>query len=418
MSKEHLSDCPPSQNSTEDNEEEDEEDWEPRVCQVCGDHATGYHFHAMTCEGCKGFFRRSVKRPTEFQCPRQGVCVITKLNRRECQACRLRKCLSIGMLKELIMSDEAVETRRNRIRRNKVFDRSLGLSPSQQSLIDELVNVHNKTFDATFSRFQFRPIDRDVNPMSVWKDTASCPKSALITHMDKWLSSFSRPTSTGSSSCSSEEKVEDDSDCGGNTVFTTLPHIADLTTYMIQNIISFAKGLHSFRALVIDDQISLLKGAMFEMMQIRFNMLFNVKTGNWECGSLTYCMDDAERAGFHRHLLDPLMQYHYTLRNLQLQEVEYVLMQAISLFSPDRAGLTHRNVIDKLQEKLAIMLKMHIDSKRTKSGKHLLYPKIVACLTEMRTMNEEYTNQVLHIVDVKPDNSFDPLILEVISKDP
>lgn len=29
----------------------------PRICGVCGDKATGFHFNAMTCEGCKGFFR-------------------------------------------------------------------------------------------------------------------------------------------------------------------------------------------------------------------------------------------------------------------------------------------------------------------------------------------------------------------------
>ena len=49
------------------------------------------------------------------------------------------------------------------------------------------------------------------------------------------------------------------------------------------------------RALAMEDQISLLKGATFEMMQIRFNMLFNDKTGIWECGPLHYCMDDASR---------------------------------------------------------------------------------------------------------------------------
>lgn len=34
-----------------------EEEEEAKICAVCGDRATGYHFHAMTCEGCKGFFR-------------------------------------------------------------------------------------------------------------------------------------------------------------------------------------------------------------------------------------------------------------------------------------------------------------------------------------------------------------------------
>lgn len=51
----------------------------------------------------------------------------------------------------------------------------------------------------------------------------------------------------------------------------------------------------SYRSLIIGDQISLLKGATFEVMQIRFNMVFNAKRGIWECGHITYCIDDAVR---------------------------------------------------------------------------------------------------------------------------
>ncbi|KAI4824170.1 hypothetical protein KUCAC02_012706, partial [Chaenocephalus aceratus] len=72
----------------------------PRICGVCGDKATGFHFNAMTCEGCKGFFRRSMKRKASFTCPFNGTCTITKDNRRHCQACRLKRCVDIGMMKE------------------------------------------------------------------------------------------------------------------------------------------------------------------------------------------------------------------------------------------------------------------------------------------------------------------------------
>ncbi|KAM6294507.1 vitamin D3 receptor [Aegotheles albertisi] len=72
----------------------------PRICGVCGDRATGFHFNAMTCEGCKGFFRRSMKRKAMFTCPFNGDCKITKDNRRHCQACRLKRCVDIGMMKE------------------------------------------------------------------------------------------------------------------------------------------------------------------------------------------------------------------------------------------------------------------------------------------------------------------------------
>lgn len=51
----------------------------------------------------------------------------------------------------------------------------------------------------------------------------------------------------------------------------------------------------SCRSLNIDDQIALLKGAMFEIMQIRFNMVFNAEKALWEFGPISYCMDDAER---------------------------------------------------------------------------------------------------------------------------
>lgn len=48
------------------------------------------------------------------------------------------------------------------------------------------------------------------------------------------------------------------------------------------------------RDLPIEDQISLLKGATFELCQLRFNMVFNAETGTWECGRLSYCLEDPE----------------------------------------------------------------------------------------------------------------------------
>uniref|UniRef100_A0A8D2JH51 Nuclear receptor subfamily 1 group I member 3 n=1 Tax=Sciurus vulgaris TaxID=55149 RepID=A0A8D2JH51_SCIVU len=73
---------------------------EPKNCVVCGDRATGYHFHALTCEGCKGFFRRTVSKSTSLTCPFAGSCEVSKALRRHCPACRLQKCLNVGMRKD------------------------------------------------------------------------------------------------------------------------------------------------------------------------------------------------------------------------------------------------------------------------------------------------------------------------------
>lgn len=80
-----------------------------KTCEVCNDCATGYHFNAMTCEGCKGFFRRTIKAQKVYSCAFKNNCKIEKGNRRQCQACRLEKCLGIGMKKECIMTDEEID---------------------------------------------------------------------------------------------------------------------------------------------------------------------------------------------------------------------------------------------------------------------------------------------------------------------
>lgn len=403
-------------------EEEDEEEEDgPKICQVCGDQANGYHFNAMTCEGCKGFFRRAMKRPGTFRCPSQRNCVITKSNRRQCQACRLQKCLSIGMRKEMIMSDAAVEERRWKIKRKKLLAEPPSLTPEQEELIQELVKAHEQTFDRSCSHFnQFRPLDRFASPTDpLWTHGQGDQGAIEEDSTTSFSSSVSSLSSTSSSSASvpseGQAMLPQAPETKSTVVFTSLSHISDLSTYMIQNVINYAKTISAFRALTIEDQISLLKGATFEMVQIRFNMLFNERTGIWECGSLHYCINDAARAGFQPLLLDPLMKFHYTLRHLHLHDVEYALMQAISLFSPDRPGVSDREIICHQQEKLAITLQTFIENKREDKDKHLLFPKIMSLLTEFRTMNEEYTKQVMHIQDIQPELS--PLILEVVSPD-
>ncbi|CAL4105416.1 unnamed protein product, partial [Meganyctiphanes norvegica] len=71
-----------------------------QVCRVCGEPAAGFHFGAFTCEGCKSFFGRTCNNVgTLGECKVGGRCIINKKNRTACKACRLRKCISVGMSK-------------------------------------------------------------------------------------------------------------------------------------------------------------------------------------------------------------------------------------------------------------------------------------------------------------------------------
>jgi len=69
-------------------------------CSVCGDRATGKHYGANSCDGCKGFFRRSVRKNHMYTCRFKKNCVVDKDKRNQCRFCRLKKCFRAGMKKE------------------------------------------------------------------------------------------------------------------------------------------------------------------------------------------------------------------------------------------------------------------------------------------------------------------------------
>ena len=71
-----------------------------QLCRVCEEPAAGFHFGAFTCEGCKSFFGRTCNNQTVIQeCKNSYQCIVDKKNRTACKACRLRKCLMVGMSK-------------------------------------------------------------------------------------------------------------------------------------------------------------------------------------------------------------------------------------------------------------------------------------------------------------------------------
>ncbi|KFO26183.1 Oxysterols receptor LXR-beta [Fukomys damarensis] len=83
------------------------------LCRVCGDKASGFHYNVLSCEGCKGFFRRSVVHggAGRYVCRGGGSCQMDAFMRRKCQQCRLRKCKEAGMREQYPQSRDARQQR-------------------------------------------------------------------------------------------------------------------------------------------------------------------------------------------------------------------------------------------------------------------------------------------------------------------
>uniref|UniRef100_A0A8C7A8A3 Nuclear receptor subfamily 1 group I member 3 n=1 Tax=Neovison vison TaxID=452646 RepID=A0A8C7A8A3_NEOVI len=258
----------------------------PRSCVVCGDRATGYHFHALTCEGCKGFFRRTVNKSIGLTCPFAGSCKVNKAQRRHCPACRLQKCLDAGMKKEMILSAEALAARRAKQAQRRARQVPAQLSKEQEELVRTLLGAHSRHVGTMFNQFvQFSP-----------------PAHLFIHHQRLPIPVPELPL---------------------------LTHFAEVNTFMVQQVIKFTKDVPLFRSLPMEDQISLLKGAAVEICHIALNTTFCLQTQNFLCGPLCYTLEDGvhDRPGVtRREEID------------HLQEVMALTLQSYIKGQPPRPG--------------------------------------------------------------------------------
>ncbi|XGW20160.1 hypothetical protein V3C99_003744 [Haemonchus contortus] len=112
------------------------------ICVVCHDNASGYHYGVMSCEGCKGFFRRTVQKNMEYTCHKEKTCPVDRVSRNRCQACRFQKCLDKGMSKESVRQD------RSRKRKTRDDDKDMELDETRvmMKIVEEVTQAYREAF--------------------------------------------------------------------------------------------------------------------------------------------------------------------------------------------------------------------------------------------------------------------------------
>uniref|UniRef100_A0A8C2U4R8 Uncharacterized protein n=1 Tax=Coturnix japonica TaxID=93934 RepID=A0A8C2U4R8_COTJA len=197
------------------------------LCVVCGDKASGYHYNALTCEGCKGFFRRSITKNAVYRCKNGGNCEMDMYMRRKCQECRLKKCRAVGMLAEF---------------------------PCLTGLLTE-VQCKSKRLRKNFKQ-----------------------KSSFLCNIkleDEGLNSkhVSSTTRSGKFVCIQKTTSPEES----------FLHLSETAVVHVQVLVDFTKRLPGFESLASEDQIALLKGSTVEAMFLCSAQIYNQRIS--ECQS-------------------------------------------------------------------------------------------------------------------------------------
>ncbi|XP_076358438.1 hepatocyte nuclear factor 4-gamma-like isoform X1 [Tachypleus tridentatus] len=272
-------------------------------CGICGDRATGKHYGASSCDGCKGFFRRSVRKNHQYTCRFSRICVVNKDKRNQCRYCRLRKCFRAGMKKE------AVQNERDRIScRRPSYDEAL--QPSGLSL-SVLLNAE------MYSRQQLGPQQNEI--------------------------------------VLSTKKV------------ATIADVCESMKQQLLILVEWAKYIPSFSDLPLDDQVALLRAHAGEHLLLGLaRRSMNVKDvlllGNNFIIPRHSSETDISRIGCR--IMDELVT---TLREVNVDDTEFACLKAIVFFDPYAKGLSDCMRIKMLRCQVQTSLEDYINDRQYNS---------------------------------------------------
>ncbi|XP_021089165.1 retinoic acid receptor beta isoform X3 [Mesocricetus auratus] len=194
----------------------------PRVykpCFVCQDKSSGYHYGVSACEGCKGFFRRSIQKNMIYTCHRDKNCVINKVTRNRCQYCRLQKCFEVGMSKESVRNDR---NKKKKEPSKQECTESYEMTAELDDLTEKIRKAHQETFPSLCQLGKYT--------------TNSSADHRVRLDLGLW------------------------------------DKFSELATKCIIKIVEFAKRLPGFTSLTIADQITLLKAACLDILLLPLEM--------------------------------------------------------------------------------------------------------------------------------------------------
>ncbi|XP_034243459.1 ecdysone receptor isoform X1 [Thrips palmi] len=352
------------------------------LCLVCGDRASGYHYNALTCEGCKGFFRRSITKNAVYQCKYGNGCEIDMYMRRKCQECRLKKCLAVGMRPECVVPEYqcAVKRKEKKAQKDKDKPNSTTNGSSDIIKVDEQGKFCLAQVDSCYSAANGGTSNVDkAFPVPVnGVKPVSPEQEELIHRLVYFQNEFEHPSDEELRRVNvSSIDIQDD----GTVRFHNITEITILT---VQLIVEFAKRLPGFDKLQREDQLALLKACSSEVMMLRMARCYDAATDSIVFANHEpYNRSDYLHAGFG-DVVEDLLAFCRHMCGLRVDNAEYALLTAVVIFS-DRPSLNEGWKVEKIQDIYVEALRTYIENRR-QPRPTTIFAKLLSVLTELRTL--------------------------------
>ncbi|XP_063717302.1 estrogen receptor beta-like [Symsagittifera roscoffensis] len=339
---------------------------DPPLCKVCGDIASGKHYGTLSCEGCKAFFKRSIKSKPTTECKQlskraqkppvrivngQTKCVIDKHTRNDCQKCRYELCVENGMSKNNLSKYKSNKAKRVKIDHSAPSSSSAGSSAEGQPSVEE------------FDECAKNEADTDL-----CSDDLQLIGELTSIEADKIPQDLPMPDGELPSSVNQEKAV----------LF--------LSAYEeLKDVIQWARKVPDFVEIPPVDQSSILKNCFLDIVVLRLAWRSAACDNKirFTIGKFL-SIDEGREIGMDMELLEMTLFYIQHVKGIGLDMTEFSLLQVILLTFARCENIqgTSQIIATRIQNRVMRVLRDYVKSKFP--NQPLRYCKIIQLISSIR----------------------------------
>ncbi|XP_018025430.1 nuclear hormone receptor E75 isoform X2 [Hyalella azteca] len=348
----------PTPNFTHEEFNDLEFDGRTLLCRVCGDRSSGFHYGVHSCEGCKGFFRRSIQQKIQYRpCSKNQQCLVQKTNRNRCQYCRLKKCIEVGMSKDAVRFGRVPKNEKERIR--QAMEKAYSEIVQQDTDYDDDYLIQN----ITRSHLQSSAIANE-NMREIIRTSEEHPQVANIDPI---------------------------SDCPLNP-YVGSEDFQQKFSPIVRDVVSFAKNIPGFADVKHDDKITLLRACVFEVLLIRFARLVDAKNRRMITIS-GYIINASIYANIKpsNDFVNTLFTFVERINTLKLTDEEMALFSAAIVMNPKRQGLIDSSKVTSLHSRIVQCLQNVMQRERPDTPS--LCQDLLGTLNDLWILNGMHSKQ-------------------------
>ncbi|KAK3856339.1 hypothetical protein Pcinc_037328, partial [Petrolisthes cinctipes] len=398
------------------------------LCVVCGDRASGRHYGAISCEGCKGFFKRSIRKQLGYTCRGSKTCEVTKHHRNRCQYCRLQKCLAMGMrsdckndTKDLYKTVQSERKPNSYIgsgdRQDKEESPPLSINPlsgfepsslttSKTPVVGKdipsqpptsLAELHLQMAKAFEGAFNMEAKESDWHEASNGDARQDDDSPATNGDGDRHTGTHDKQVVKRAMESMSKYNGSENGDCDDTEsnstyevdgplladslvpfnltapspmpAYLNVHYICESASRLLFLSIHWARNIPSFQCLSHESQVSLVRGCWSELFTLgmaqcsrvmSLNTILTAIVSHLTQAAATEKLTPSRSKQVSEHI-SRLQDFVAAMTKLQPDEHEYAYLKTIVLFQYENVSGGKRGQIERLQERAAQELRLHVD---------------------------------------------------------